>query len=34
MGRWERAARDAGGFLADAGAVVLFLLIVLSPSSS
>jgi hypothetical protein len=30
-GRWERAARDAGGFLADAGAVVLFLLIVLSP---
>jgi hypothetical protein len=31
MGRWERAARDAGGFLADAGAVVLFLLIVLSP---
>ncbi|MFL5981074.1 MAG: DUF4349 domain-containing protein [Gaiellaceae bacterium] len=30
-GRWERAARDAGGFLADVGAVVLFLLIVLSP---
>ena len=30
-GRWERAARDAGGFLADAGAVALFLLIVLSP---
>jgi hypothetical protein len=30
-GRWERAARDAGAFLADAGAVVLFLLIVLSP---
>ena len=30
-GRFERAARDAGAFLADAGAVVLFLLIVLSP---
>lgn len=30
-GRWERAARDAGSFLADAGAVMLFLLIVLSP---
>jgi hypothetical protein len=31
MGRIERAARDAGSFLAGAGAVVLFLLIVLSP---
>ena len=31
-GRWERAARDAGAFLSDAGAVVLFLLIVLSPA--
>jgi len=30
-GRFERAARDAGSFLADAGAVILFLLIVLSP---
>ena len=30
-GRFERAARDAGGFLADAGAVALFLVIVLSP---
>src|SRR5919197_578401 len=30
-GRFERAARDAGSFLAQAGAVVLFLLIVLSP---
>jgi hypothetical protein len=30
-GRFERAARDAGSFLAGAGAVVLFLLIVLSP---
>jgi hypothetical protein len=30
-GRFERAARDAGRFLADAGAVILFLLIVLSP---
>jgi hypothetical protein len=30
-GRIERAARDAGSFLAAAGAVVLFLLIVLSP---
>jgi Domain of unknown function (DUF4349) len=30
-GRWERAARDAGSFLAGAGAVILFLLIVLSP---
>jgi hypothetical protein len=30
-GRIERAARDAGSFLAGAGAVVLFLLIVLSP---
>jgi len=30
-GRWERAAREAGGFLAAAGAVMLFLLIVLSP---
>jgi Domain of unknown function (DUF4349) len=30
-GRIERAARDAGTFLAGAGAVVLFLLIVLSP---
>jgi hypothetical protein len=31
MGRIERAARDAGSFLAAAGAVVLYLLIVLSP---
>jgi hypothetical protein len=31
MSRIERAARDAGSFLAGAGAVVLFLLIVLSP---
>jgi len=31
MGRIERAARDAGSFLAGAGAVMLFLLIVLSP---
>ena len=30
-GRIERAARDAGRFLAGAGAVLLFLLIVLSP---
>jgi Domain of unknown function (DUF4349) len=30
-GRIERAARDAGSFLAAAGAVALFLLIVLSP---
>jgi hypothetical protein len=30
-GRIERAAGDAGAFLADAGAVVLFLLIALSP---
>jgi hypothetical protein len=30
-GRFERAARDAGSFLAGAGAVILFLLIVLSP---
>jgi hypothetical protein len=30
-GRIERAARDAGSFLAGAGAVLLFLLIVLSP---
>jgi len=30
-GRIERAARDAGSFLAGAGAVVLFALIVLSP---
>jgi len=30
-GRFERAARSAGSFLADAGAVGLFLLIVLSP---
>jgi len=30
-GRIERAARDAGSFLASAGAVALFLLIVLSP---
>ena len=30
-GRFERAARDAGSFLAAAGAVILFLLIVLSP---
>jgi Domain of unknown function (DUF4349) len=31
MGRFERAARDAGSFLAAAGAAALFLLIVLSP---
>jgi hypothetical protein len=31
MGRFERAARDAGSFLADVGAVILFLLIVLGP---
>ena len=31
MSRIERAARDAGSFLAGAGAVVLFVLIVLSP---
>jgi hypothetical protein len=30
-GRFERAARDAGSFLADVGAVILFLLIVLGP---
>jgi hypothetical protein len=30
-GRFERAARDAGSFLAAAGAVALFLLIVLAP---
>jgi hypothetical protein len=30
-GRFERATRDAGSFLAGAGAVILFLLIVLSP---
>jgi hypothetical protein len=30
-GQFERAARDAGSFLAGAGAVILFLLIVLSP---
>lgn len=30
-GRAERAARDAGSFLAAAGAVLLFLLIILSP---
>jgi hypothetical protein len=30
-GRFDRAARDAGSFLAGAGAVILFLLIVLSP---
>ena len=30
-GRFERATRDAGSFLASAGAVALFLLIVLSP---
>ena len=30
-GRFERAARNAGSFLAGAGAVILFLLIVLSP---
>jgi Domain of unknown function (DUF4349) len=30
-GRFERAAREAGSFLAGAGAVMLFLLIVLSP---
>jgi len=31
MSRIERAARDAGSFLAGAGAVLLFVLIVLSP---
>jgi Domain of unknown function (DUF4349) len=31
MSRIERAARDAGSFLAGAGAVLLFILIVLSP---
>jgi hypothetical protein len=31
MGRIERTARDAGSFLAGAGAVLLFVLIVLSP---
>ncbi|MFL6572207.1 MAG: DUF4349 domain-containing protein [Burkholderiales bacterium] len=31
VGRFERAARDAGSFLAGAGAVILFLLIILSP---
>jgi Domain of unknown function (DUF4349) len=31
MGRIERAARDAGSFLAGAGAVALFVLIILSP---
>ena len=31
MSRIERAARDAGSFLAGAGAVILFVLIVLSP---
>ena len=31
MGRFERASRDAGSFLAGAGAVILFLLIILSP---
>lgn len=31
MGRFERAARDAGSFLGGAGAVMLFLLIVVSP---
>ena len=31
MGRVERAAREAASFLAGAGAVVLFLLIILSP---
>jgi hypothetical protein len=31
MGRFERAARDAGSFLSGAGAIVLFLLIVVSP---
>lgn len=31
MGRAERAARDAGSFLAAAGAVLLFLVIILSP---
>ena len=31
VGRFHRAASDAGSFLAGAGAVVLFLLIVLSP---
>jgi hypothetical protein len=30
-GRFERAARNAGSFLASAGAVILFLLIVVSP---
>jgi hypothetical protein len=30
-GRFERAAREAGSFLAGAGAVILFLLIVVSP---
>jgi hypothetical protein len=30
-GRFERAARDAGSFLAAAGAVALFLLIILAP---
>jgi hypothetical protein len=30
-GRFERAAREAGSFLAGTGAVILFLLIVLSP---
>jgi hypothetical protein len=30
-GRFERTVRDAGSFLAGAGAVILFLLIVLSP---
>jgi cytochrome c biogenesis protein CcdA len=31
MSRIERAARDAGSFLAGAGAVLLFVLIVVSP---
>jgi Domain of unknown function (DUF4349) len=31
VGRFKRAAREAGSFLAGAGAVLLFLLIVLSP---
>jgi Domain of unknown function (DUF4349) len=31
QGRFERAARDAGSFLASAGAVALFLLIAVSP---
>jgi hypothetical protein len=31
MGRFERAARDVASFLADAGAVILFLLVVLGP---